>query len=159
MLVAAGLAAGSLTTATAATLITGRQIKDSTITGRDIRNGTIRSSDLARSAQPMRGPQGPVGPQGALGSVGPQGPPGPPPGLPPLTESPTLLANIPAGQERGLFVDCPNGQRAISGSYDLRFGDARVNVSQSRGTRWFFDITNDDSVQTTQARLYVLCTP
>jgi hypothetical protein len=77
----------SAATATAASLITSRQIKDGTIRSADIRNGTIRHGDLreftitrnrlarrvrrALSERAERGPAGPTGPRGEKGDTGP----------------------------------------------------------------------------------------
>jgi hypothetical protein len=70
-------------TATAARLITGAQIKDSTITGRDIKDGSISASDLRRDAADalrgrdgVRGETGATGPRGEPGATGAKGEPG-----------------------------------------------------------------------------------
>jgi Collagen triple helix repeat (20 copies) len=69
----------------AATLITGKQIKNNTIRSVDLRDNSIRSNDLrdgsllatdfAAGQMPNR-PAGPAGPQGPQGAPGPQGPKG-----------------------------------------------------------------------------------
>ena len=85
------------TTATAASLITGADVKDNSLTGadirnirtsdiadnairhNDIRNGTIRLADLSpalRTALARGGPVGPAGPAGPAGAAGPAGPAG-----------------------------------------------------------------------------------
>ncbi|HEX8854863.1 MAG TPA: hypothetical protein VF752_04615 [Thermoleophilaceae bacterium] len=53
--------------ATAATLITGKQIKNSSITGVDVKNKSLTKADFKGSV---------TGPPGARGPAGPQGPPG-----------------------------------------------------------------------------------
>lgn len=82
--------------ATAARLITGSQIKNSSITGADIKNGSLTGSDIKSRSIPLgdlsrgtqnlirakggagaTGPAGPAGPQGARGATGAQGPAGP----------------------------------------------------------------------------------
>jgi hypothetical protein len=73
-------------TATAARLITSRDIRDGTIRSRDIRDGTIRHGDLrrftitrdrlarrVRRLLDQRGPRGPAGPSGPAGPAGAQG--------------------------------------------------------------------------------------
>jgi hypothetical protein len=75
----------------AASLITGKQIKDNTVagrdvrdsslTGRDVRNGTLMAGDFQAGQLPAgtSGPQGaagPLGPQGVPGAQGPKGDPG-----------------------------------------------------------------------------------
>lgn len=71
--------------ATAATLITGKQIKNSSITGKDVKNKSITGKDIkgrlagrtgsqgAQGAQGATGSQGATGAQGATGSQGPTG--------------------------------------------------------------------------------------
>jgi hypothetical protein len=74
--------------ATAATLISGKQIKDGTITGKDVKDRSISAIDLtgvsiggAGAGQPgasgAQGPAGPAGPAGPKGDAGAQGPAGP----------------------------------------------------------------------------------
>jgi hypothetical protein len=66
-------------TATAAVLITGREIKDESLTGADIRNQTLGTKDVRdgslRAGDFQRGqlPRGATGATGATGSTGPQG--------------------------------------------------------------------------------------
>jgi hypothetical protein len=55
--------------ATAATLITGKQIKNNTVTTADIKDGTLRDTDLAAATQlALRGATGPRGPAGPAGA-------------------------------------------------------------------------------------------
>jgi hypothetical protein len=61
--------------AVAASLITGKQIKDGTIGVKDI-SKTARTQLTAKAAVGAPGPQGPSGPAGATGEAGPQGPKG-----------------------------------------------------------------------------------
>lgn len=58
--------------ATAARLITGKQIKNSSITSTDIKNGSLQRGDF-RSSQLPAGPRGAQGPAGANGAPGPPG--------------------------------------------------------------------------------------
>ena len=67
-------------TATAAKVITGKQIKDESVTGKDVKNGTLTSDDFRGSVEGAQGPAGAAGPQGPAGpagAAGPQGPAGP----------------------------------------------------------------------------------
>jgi hypothetical protein len=57
-------------TATAAKLITGKDIARSTITGKHVKNGSLTPADFNG---PMIGPQGPEGPRGMTGPRGPVG--------------------------------------------------------------------------------------
>src|SRR5680860_1503832 len=74
-------------TATAASLITGKAIKDNSLTGKDVRDRSLTARDFKGSlkGQPSAagpaGPAGPTGPQGktgpaGAGAPGPQGPQG-----------------------------------------------------------------------------------
>jgi hypothetical protein len=62
--------------ATAATLITGKQIKNSSITGADVKNKSLTARDFRGSVTGSAGPAGAAGPQGAQGPKGDQGVPG-----------------------------------------------------------------------------------
>ena len=111
-------------TATAAKLITGRDVANNSLTGADIknntvkgkeitgvrggdiRNGSIRMRDLSSGVRRLiarsgrRGPQGPAGPAGPAGPVGPPGPPGPPgasgPTGPPGRDAVTRVTSLAA---------------------------------------------------------------
>lgn len=64
--------------ATAALVITGKQIKDNTVTTKDIKNGSITTQDLSTSTlASLRGATGPAGAPGTPGAAGPAGAPGP----------------------------------------------------------------------------------
>ena len=60
-------------TATAAKMISGKQIKDASITGKDVKDGSLTSKDLDGSVTGQRGERGPAGPQGPAGAQGPAG--------------------------------------------------------------------------------------
>lgn len=64
-------------TATAAKLISGKQIRNSSVTGKDIRNGSLGPADLSGKAKAAlagtAGPAGPAGPAGAPGAAGAKG--------------------------------------------------------------------------------------
>jgi hypothetical protein len=61
-------------TATAITLITGRNVKDGSLTGQDIRDRSLTKADLrSGTLSGSRGPAGPVGPQGEQGEAGLRG--------------------------------------------------------------------------------------
>ena len=67
--------------ATAASLITGAQIKDNTVTGRDIKDKSLTLVDVkpsaAKALKGKRGPAGKQGPKGVKGDTGPRGVDGP----------------------------------------------------------------------------------
>ena len=70
-------------TATAAKLITGKDVKNSSLTGADIRSGSVPLRDLSSATRQLirqggeQGPQGAPGARGAAGPAGPAGPQGP----------------------------------------------------------------------------------
>jgi hypothetical protein len=63
--------------ATAAKLITGKDVKDSSLTGKDVKNRSLGVSDLSAAARAaltgQKGPAGPAGPAGANGINGTNG--------------------------------------------------------------------------------------
>ena len=70
----AALVVGMASSATAAAVITGSDIKNATITGRDVKDRSLKVKDLKKSeVKKLRGNNGPAG---ATGPVGPQGPAG-----------------------------------------------------------------------------------
>jgi hypothetical protein len=63
--------------ATAATVVTGADIKNGTITSIDVKDRSLAAVDLSAAARAsLKGATGPRGPAGAVGPVGPQGDPG-----------------------------------------------------------------------------------
>lgn len=110
-----GLALATATTATAATMITSKQIK----------NGTIRMKDLSpkvRSKIDAPGPVGPAGPVGQPGQTGPAGQPGTfttdnisiVVGNQTTFPIPFLGGNVPQSN-----AQCPEGKVAIGGWYEM----------------------------------------
>lgn len=77
---AVALVAGLAGSATAASLITGKQVKNESLTGADVKDGSLRARDLARGIRNglggERGRRGRSGPAGAVGATGPAGPAG-----------------------------------------------------------------------------------
>jgi len=65
-------------TATAALVMTGKNIKDGTITGKDVKNRTLRTKKLSKKAiGSLKGKAGLSGERGAAGATGATGPAGP----------------------------------------------------------------------------------
>ena len=69
-LVLAGTSVAQDAVSSAATLITGKQVKNGTITGKDVKNHSLTKKDFKGS---VRGPQGIQGPQGLQGIQGLKG--------------------------------------------------------------------------------------
>jgi hypothetical protein len=103
----------------AKSLITGKDVKNSSLTGADIKNGSLAAADLSAAARAtLRGPvgaSGTPGPTGAKGdrgdtgpqgAIGPQGPAGPFPS-----------GNVPAGTTfRGAYGMASEGPTADKGA-------------------------------------------
>ncbi len=115
------ISAGS---ATAARLITGKDIKNGSVTGQDIKNKSIGAVDLSAGAKKSLtgpagpagpagaagGPAGPVGPAGATGPAGPGGPAGAAGAAGPAGPAgPAVLTNVYSGTltQEGLIADAP----------------------------------------------------
>jgi hypothetical protein len=97
-------------TATAASVITGKQIKNSSVRGADIKNKSLTPSDFSGSVKGAQGAQGSQGLPGAAGAAGPAGAQGP--------VGPTGVAKIVAASADGTgyaFAYCPAGTRPVSG--------------------------------------------
>lgn len=133
------------------------------ITSADIRNGTIKTADLSASAKRalkgQRGPAGPQGAPGAAGAAGPQGLQGP--------AGPSLLSEIleyggatevPAGEVFEGSIDCPPGERAVTGGYYVG-GSATVYASLATGDRtgWVIAVDNTEGTAPAPAEAYVYC--
>jgi hypothetical protein len=118
-------------TATAAVLITGRDIKDESVTGADIRNqtlgtrdikdGSLRSADFQRGQLP-RGATGATGATGAQGATGGQGAPG---GTGPSGTSRAFSATddnfAASGDPKTISVNLPAGSYVVTsrmGAFD-----------------------------------------
>jgi hypothetical protein len=125
-------------TATAALVMTGKNIKDGTITGKDVKNRTLGTNELSKKAvtslQGQRGPTGPGGPQGPKGEAGVQGVQGPkgdtgaagpqgPKGDTGVAQITTRTAGFnldgPMGAGNDGAAMCQAGESAVGGGYRL----------------------------------------
>ena len=103
-------------TATAATLITGKQIQNNSVTTKDVKNKSLRAGDF-RPGTLLRGPAGPAGatgpqgPQGAQGATGAAG----------LSGLEKISATTPFDSDSPKTIDttCPAGKQALSADYDI----------------------------------------
>jgi hypothetical protein len=126
-------------TATAALVMTGKQIKDGTITSKDLRNRTLGTNKLSKKAvsslKGQRGPagaqgprgeagvQGVQGPKGDTGAIGPQGPKGDT-GVAHVTTRTAgiaFTANGGFGEYKDGAAMCQAGETVVGGGY--RLGD------------------------------------
>jgi hypothetical protein len=120
--------------ATAATLITGKQIKDGTITGKDVKNKSLTAKDFRGSVQGPTGLQGPTGPQGATGPQGPRGLQGAVGTGGIVSVESVHGADVPVtiGQSSvEATVLCPAGETAFGGGGVAGDGDAVLTDSYS----------------------------
>ena len=104
--------------ATAALLITGKQVKNASLTGADVKNNSVRSVDVKDGnlrAKDFRAGQLPAGPKGDTGERGPQGVPGTPTrlytNLEPITVPPSGLLRQ--------NIECDAGDVTTGGGYFL----------------------------------------
>ena len=148
VLASVALVVGVGGTATAATLITGAQIKDGSVYGRDLANGrvsgtdvrdeSLTAADFTGSLQGPAGPTGPTGPQGPAGASGLQ-----------YMISPLV---IPAGETETWSADCPDGKKVVGGgvSTDNPYY-ARVVESAplDDGTGWWVGLRNQQGIAVT----------
>jgi hypothetical protein len=117
-------------TATAASLITGAQIKNNSVTTKDVKNKSLRAGDFRpgtvfrgpAGARGAAGPQGAQGPQGLQGSQGLQGAPG-------LSDLEMASDSTPtnSASPKTLTVNCPADKQAISTGYDIVGGKTGVS--------------------------------
>ncbi len=172
------LVAGS-GTATAAKLITGKQIARSTITSKHVKDRSLVEQDFAaglpsgpqgpqgskgeagpQGPQGSKGEAGPQGPQGSKGETGPQGPQGPKGDL--AIETVSHQQTIRAGSTVLVTVDCKPGWLATGGGYDLggSFDDNDTRLERSRpagGTGWEVNFPGARFGATYEATVYVRC--
>jgi hypothetical protein len=104
-------------TATAAKLLTGKDVRNGSLTGADVKDGSIKSRDLApslrpRTSTPAPGPAGANGERGAQGATGPQGETGPQGATGPQGE------RGPRG-EPGPMLDVLPAGKTVRGYYSL----------------------------------------
>lgn len=133
------LALGS--TATAAKLITGKQVKNGSITSVDLRDGSVTGQDLTdRSltrddlAELVVGPAGPVGDPGARGDEGPRGFPG--------ESRLTYVVTpgvVPTNGRLTWVATCPSDTRVVGGG--LSSGSPsrllmKTSAPETDGTSW-----------------------
>jgi hypothetical protein len=116
--------------ATAATLITGGQIKNNSVTTKDVKNKSLRGADFKPGDLP-RGPTGATGGQGPPGAQGPQGPQGPQ-GAPGLSGLQTVFASTPdnSNSPKSVTANCPVGKTAISAHYNILGGKTGASPDQ-----------------------------
>jgi hypothetical protein len=163
--------------ATSSTLITGKQIKDSSITSADVKNRSLTPRDFRGSVQGPRGltgpagslgPQGPQGPQGPAGSQGATGIPGPqgPAGATDVTVR--TVAREPGVTGDGFYSlapDCHLGERATGGgaavwNYLAKYATIAYSIpdpSSGTPTGWYVGVHTAVADDDAYVQAYVVC--
>ena len=174
--------------ADAASLVTGRQIKDGSVTGRDIANSSVTGADVRDGALTVRdftglppgapgprGERGITGPGGVRGPAGPTGPPGPAGAEGPRGPTGYLGRPGPAGityHNAGTVVPgdgvatktalCPQDTRALGGGTATVIDHYFVVVVESapadHGYGWVATLQNGYDFPIT-AYTWVACAP
>jgi hypothetical protein len=172
LLIAAGLVVISSTSATAAALITGNNVKDESLTGRDIRNGSVKSADIRDGSitvhdvqGDLRGPAGPIGPQGPKGDQGNQGNQGPqgPQGAQGVSglEYVVVGEDVPKESQAAWGANCPegSGKKALAGGVSsFSPGDITIRESAPLNDKsgWWVQVENSKT-STVGVFAWVVC--
>jgi hypothetical protein len=159
-------------TATAAKLITGKQIARNAITGKHVKNGSLGPADFNGSVAGPAGPQGPkgdTGPQGPKGDTGPQGPRGEvgpqgPKGFNGVAHQ-TLGFDIPPATDRSATVTCPASHpRVVGGGVNVpshAYESRVVRSYPSSPGSWTVHVLNESgrpwNPETLHATAYAVC--
>ena len=153
-----GVLVATAGTATAAKLITGKQIKDGSISAKDL-SKAVRSQ-LAKAGVP--GPQGAQGLQGVTGSPGPKGDKGDSGATNAVTRR--VSAEAAPAAVKAVQVSCEPGETVTGGGASDDLGSAGVYVirnapvpgNQVKSTGWQVSYHNTTGVSHT-VWAYVLC--
>ena len=113
----------SATSATAAFVVTSKNIK----------NGTIQTVDIsAKAKQALKGNRGPRGLSGAPGLAGPRGPQGPPGSSVIYTNAYSEHVAVPPGSFRFVDAVCPANTAVVGGGFATeRVSDAKLIPTNS----------------------------
>jgi hypothetical protein len=142
--------------ATAAVVVTGKQIQDNSITTKDLRDGGLRGVDVRNESLTqsdfgtvVEGPQGPQGDRGPIGQPGSSG----------LVHVIEPMA-IPKGATRTWGAHCPVGTRVISGGGSAA-SPGIVLLTESApldnaGSGWWVGIRNGNA-STVTGYAWALC--
>ncbi len=128
--------------ATAALVITGKDIKDNTVTSKDIKNKTLVKKDFKPSTiSALEGDTGPAGPAGAPGAPGISG-----------YQIVTVSATVPADSGGEVTGTCPTGKKVLSAaaelvnSYDGTAVTIDLNATFATAYAYNYDTTAADTL-------------
>ncbi len=144
--------------ATAAKLITGKDIKNGSIKLKDLSKGAKDSLEGERGPEGARGPQGAqgaAGPAGAAGARGPQGPAGPSSLRISFALGDTQILCAAGGGEceaAQSVAQCPAGMIATGGGYESEEAppapnSVLLNSSTFDGTGWVVIMANEGDAE------------
>ena len=137
--------------AVAASLITGKQIKNRSITSKDISRATMRS---------LQGRDGLDGEPGDTGPTGPQGPAGPPGPSSIAQQTPvTVSATVAPGDVDHATATCPPGQGAVNGDWTYISAGGAVFFEDLAPGSFSVGADNFSSSLTGDLEVTVYCVP
>jgi hypothetical protein len=132
------------------------------VTSRNIKNGTIQMVDIsAKAKRALKGNRGPVGPRGAQGPVGAQGTAGAqgPPGVQQLVEVTSTITIGPGGIDSTTAM-CPPGTGIVSGGATFIAADGEIFFDRRfAGSGWSVGGDNFDSTLSGELRAHAYCSP
>ena len=175
------LFAALASSAVAATVITGKQVKDSSLTGRDVKNSSLTGNDIKDKSlaakdfnglvqgptglRGVAGPTGAAGPAAAAGETGQTGPAGPV-SLQYVIGPPVTL---PANTNVTGNVACPSGKSVTGGGASIITAGSDVIIDSSypsdnasdadsiRDNAWSVAYDNP-TASAASFRVYAICT-
>jgi hypothetical protein len=131
------------------------------VTSKNIKNGTIQTVDISakakRALKGNRGPRGAQGLQGVQGVAGAAGPQGPP-GIQSLTKV-VVSTQVPPESFDSITAPCPAGQTAVSGGVAF---PGEIWESQQKpigGDGWSTTGANFTTTETFTLYAIALCSP
>jgi hypothetical protein len=127
-LVLAGTSVAQDAASSAATLITGKQVKNGTITGKDVKNHSLSKKDFKGSVRGAQGIQGEQGVQGIQGLKGDKGDKGDAGATNVVVR--TNSASISSGSQGTAEVFCNAGERAVGGGGNTSVSSGRLFASR-----------------------------
>jgi|tagenome__1003787_1003787.scaffolds.fasta_scaffold20941652_2 hypothetical protein len=156
--VAGAVALLGATSATAARLVTGKQIRNGSITGVDVKNRSLTAADFTSgTATDLSGEKGEQGDPGPAGPAGPAGPPGP-----------SEVGKIVRVEQRGFVAPddvngpmavCPAGYSIVSGGYKSAGAGVVFTSDSFGGPTWAVGYDNIGSTVTADVTAIAYCAP
>jgi hypothetical protein len=152
----------SATTAGAAAVIDGGDVRNGSLTGADVKNKSLSKKDFRGRVRGAPGPPGPRGAQGAQGPQGARGFPGPP-GAAGATNVTVREGPMSEGEST---ASCNSGERAVGGggftpeSGGYIFNSTPVEAAGQTPTAWTASAASaaeDSFDEPVQVQAWVIC--